>query len=112
MPVDAEAVAVTLRAAGIDAVTSNGDGGPVVTLNPGDASTFLDLLTRGGRQSEHHQIIRELADTCPHGNAGADDECRYCGGTGESDDWPGAEDEHSDSCLWVVANRWTRRHRP
>lgn len=114
-PVDAEAVAATLRAAGIDAVAVAGDSGPVVTLNPGDASTFLDLLTGGGRQGEHHDIISRFAGTCPHDDGddnGNLESCRYCGWTGEDDDWPDADEEHSDNCLWATANRWTRRHHP
>lgn len=109
MPVDAEAVAMTLRAAGIDAVTAVGDSGPVVTLNPGDASTFLDLLTGGTQPGEHHQIIHQFANACPHGDHD-DGECQWCGWSGDDDEWPDAEEEHSSTCLWATANRWNRRH--
>jgi hypothetical protein len=116
VPVNAEDVAVTLRAAGIDAVTTTGDSGPVVTLNPGDATTFLDLLTGGGRQGEHHQIIAAFANTCPHyGNdddESNNEQCRYCGWAGTDDEWPTAEEEHSHNCPWATANRWHRRHHP
>lgn len=119
MPVNAEDVAVALRAAGIDAEVADHNGVKLVTLNPGDASTFLDLLTGGGQQGEHHDIIRRFAHTCPHDDGDEHEDgnehgnlawCRWCGWTGEEDDWPDAYEEHNINCLWATANRWTRRY--
>jgi hypothetical protein len=109
MPTEAEAVAEMLRAAGIDAVAATDSNGPVVTLNPGDATTFLEYTGTGPpmRTSEAAEIISSFAATCPHSS---EDECHWCGYTGSLDRWPAADGEHNNTCLWARANKWARRH--
>lgn len=103
-----EAATVTegLRAAGVDADIFIDTTGPMVTFNPGDASTFLELLGGDTASSEAGEIVAGLARCCPH----SEQRCRLCNWLGASHGWPIVLTEHASSCPWLRAKNWVRRH--